>query len=500
MGVLGRLCGWRMLGCVHRCVVVGLRGPSVCTITVTQMRHISSTTKLACLWALIQLLPDAAATEFANEQKLLPAEAGAEDRVGRSAALSGDGKTLILGAPQGFIGSSGRGAAYVYVRDTNGWSEQARLQPADSSAQDQFGEAVDLSEDSDTAAVGSWYANGDPGAAYVFQRLADTWQEQVRLQPDDGPQRYFGWSVALSEDRKTLAVGNPTFDQAAGSLYVFLWDGSAWQADGSALQPNDTTAVSGFGARVDVDADGNTIIIGNASNDSAHVFLRRPGGWQEHAHISAADLGSDVAVTADGATIIVGAGLGFAQGTGAAQVYRRAGPNWVLQATLLSSEPENADWFGHAVQLSAAGDTAVVGANFADVGDEVDVGAAYVYKRLDATWTSGVKITPSDPTFNDEYGKAVALSGDGRILLVGAHNKPLFGPTEFEGAGYVYAAIDEVGGSARGFTPVKVRCTNLTQGGMVTFPPPATTWSCEDQGFEVQSGDDVEVRVRGIAD
>jgi hypothetical protein len=61
-----------------------------------------------------------------------------------------------------------------------------------------------------------------------------------------------------------------------------------------------------------------------------------------------------------------------------------------------------------------------------------DSGAAYVYGRTGTTWRQLAYVKASNPAAYDEFGGAVAISGDGRTVLAGARMKD-------EGAGAAYA-------------------------------------------------------------
>jgi hypothetical protein len=67
------------------------------------------------------------------------------------------------------------------------------------------------------------------GAVYVFARSGTTWSQPAYVKASNtGEQDAFGFSVALSSDGLTLAVGAPIEDSAATGI-----DGD--QADNSAL-------------------------------------------------------------------------------------------------------------------------------------------------------------------------------------------------------------------------------------------------------------------------
>ena len=75
----------------------------------------------------------------------------------------------MIGAPYSDTGSTDAGSAYVFVRENDSWNQQAKLNPNDGKQSDQFGTAVAIS--GDYALVGSPYSDSgatDSGAAYVF--------------------------------------------------------------------------------------------------------------------------------------------------------------------------------------------------------------------------------------------------------------------------------------------------------------------------------------------
>ena len=173
---------------------------------------------------------------WAQQAYLKPAAVGTTqsgDRFGCSVAVSGD--TVVVGAQLEDSSTTGvnsaadesttdSGAAYVFVRNTGVWTQQAYLKPAaigTTQAGDRFGWSVALSggtvvvgafwEDSSTTGVNSTAdeSAAASGAAYVFVRSAGLWAQQAYLKPaavgTTQANDNFGWSVALSGD--TVVVG-----------------------------------------------------------------------------------------------------------------------------------------------------------------------------------------------------------------------------------------------------------------------------------------------------
>ena len=259
---------------------------------------------------------------WTQQAKLVADDAMAGDNFGISCSLDGD--TALIGAAD----SDDQGAAYVFVRDVLSWSQQAKLTANDGAAGDGFG--VGVAVHGDTALVGAGYhdhADTDSGAAYVFIRDGQTWTQQAKLTADDGAaDDGFGMAVALGEE--TALVGacgadTPTGSDA-GSVYVFDRSGTQWTASAQ-LRAEDGAAHDWFGASVAL--DGSTALIGAIKDPSmapgsgaAYLFDKNAGDWQQARKITAQDgdwFGLSVALDADRA--LIGA-PGRGNGVGAAYV------------------------------------------------------------------------------------------------------------------------------------------------------------------------------------
>jgi hypothetical protein len=149
-------------------------------------------------------------------------------------------------------------------------------------------------------------------------------------------------------------------------------------------------------------------------------------------------------VAVEGDTIIVGAPYhdGAASNTGAAYVFRRNGGTWIQEAELTSPDLSQNDRFGNSVALS--GDTAVVGASRYDLPREEDiplkdVGSAFLFRHNESGWNQTDKLIAPDAATQDEFGLAVAISGD--TVLVGAYKRD--NDEVDSGSAYVYTLAPE---------------------------------------------------------
>jgi len=209
-------------------------------------------------------------------------------------------------------------------------------------------------------------------------------------------------------------------------------------------------------------AGGNLIVLPDEiifrdgfENHAAQTFVLQEA-YVKASNTDADDLfGGAVALSGDGHTLAVGAQLEASAATGvngdqadnsrwkagAAYVYTRdSGGLWTQQAYIKAAiwnccDQFGGDLFGTSVALSDDGNTLAIGAILEDSaatgvnGDPTDntqpwAGAAYVFTRDGGgVWTQQAYVKASNTGADDNFGGAVALSGDGHTLAVGAYKE-----------------------------------------------------------------------------
>jgi lipocalin len=89
-----------------------------------------------------------------------------------------------------------------------------------------FGSSAALSKDGNTAVVGA--PNGSTGSTWVFARNGNAWSLQGSALVGNGATGNYatlqGASVALSPDASTAIVGGPDDDNLIGAAWVFVQD------------------------------------------------------------------------------------------------------------------------------------------------------------------------------------------------------------------------------------------------------------------------------------
>ena len=344
-----------------------------------------------------------------------------DDVFGTALALSGDGATLAVGAPNEDSASTGTFA------------------PGDAGYQ------AALDDDRVFLISGGLVFGLNAGAVYVYRRSGSAWSLEAFVKaPATGGLDFFGTALALSRDGATLAAVARTEGSASTGIFVPA-DGAGYRDaldDNAALQSGAAyiyrrsdagrwaieafikaprvRAGDQFGAAFALSADGGTLAVGalrGGTSVAAGVFAPGDAGYQAALDVE----------------------LGIA-GTSAAYVYRRSTDgHWALEAFVKA--PATTAGFGDALALSADGSVLAVGAPsdhsgatgvFApgDAGYQAALdsddfvsssGAAYVYRRSVAgRWAFEALVKAPVAGGFDYFGTALALSRDGATLAAGA--------------------------------------------------------------------------------
>jgi hypothetical protein len=175
------------------------------------------------------------------------------------------------------------------------------------------------------------------------------------------------------------------------------------------------------------------LFCGGASQALAAGDPLQPQGMLPGAN--AAYFGYSMAI--DGDTALVGA-IADNAGNGAAYVFVRTGSAWSLQQELTAQDGANGDEFGYAVALS--GNTAMIGATARSNGD----GAVYAFTRSGAAWRQQSELQGSVGT-QDDFSCSIALSGT--TAVIGADNAQ-----GGVGAAFVYASSGATWSQQAAFT------------------------------------------------
>jgi len=365
---------------------------------------------------------------------------------------------------------------------------------------DLFSASISLSMDGNTLAIGapnessaatsiSTQGQGEEdnsaiaaGAVYLFIRIENTWTQQAYIKADNAEAfDLFGFSVSLSEDGNTLAVGardedsnatgvnensGPTNNSStdSGAAYVYVRTGSSWSQQ-AYVKASNTKDGHEFGFSLALSADGDILAVGapfagganeNSSGSSGvvYMFLRKGSTWAQFDLVGATDGDAGdqfgfIGLSADGTTLAVGApgedsaSTGTdtsledeldnsAQDTGAVYIFNREEDGqWNQRAYLKASNSGAGDEFGR-IALSSDGQTLAVGAPGEDssaegINDDLQKdnssessGAVYIFTNNDGFWIQQAYVKASNSEPGDLFGAALSLSEKGETLAINA--------------------------------------------------------------------------------
>jgi len=349
---------------------------------------------------------------------------------GYSLSVSADGNTAIVG---GNWDNNYLGAAWVFIRTGNVWAQQGnKLVGTGYIGAAYQGNAVAISADGNTAIIGGPGDNGGQGAIWVFTRSGSVWTQQGNKLVGTGNigNANQGTSLSVSADGNTIITGGNMDNNNQGAAWVFTRNGTVWTQQGNKLTGTGSIGAANQGIAVSMSADGNTAIVGgngDKSNQGAVWIYSRTGNvWSQQGtklvgsgNSGAAYQGSSVAISADGNTVIEG-GYWDNSNMGAAWIFTSNGSIWAQQGNkLVGSGTAGNSYQGRSVSISADGGTAIIGG----VGDNNNMGAAWVYYRTSNTWAQqGNKLTGTGSSGTAGQGVSVALSSDASTAIVGGPN------------------------------------------------------------------------------
>ena len=246
---------------------------------------------------------------WCEQAKLVASDAAQGDSFGCSVGL--DGGSVVVGAYASDSPAASSGAAYVFALEDDAWREQAKLTTGEPAKGQYFGCSVAI--DGERIAVGARGENGI-GAAHVFERSGESWTETACCVASDAVAgNYVGRRIALDGD---WLVASASGDDPCGSAQVFHYDGSGWaeQAKLTVAWADELDHLA-----CDVAIDGEDVILGAWGDDGAgtdagcaYVFCREGDTWRQAGKLTVPDdpggrLGSSVAVR-DGCVVAGAAG------------------------------------------------------------------------------------------------------------------------------------------------------------------------------------------------
>ena len=270
-----------------------------------------------------------------------------------------------------------------------------------------------------------------------------------------------GYSVAISADGSTVAVGARLHEFNSGHVRVLTLTNDVWIQQGQVIESDALGDQAGY--NVAISDNGLTVAIGAPFNDgnggdSGHVRILKliDNSWIQQGNDidgeGAGDRSSSMSLSADGSIVAIGAYLndGNGENSGHVRVYKFNGSAWTQQGNDIDGEAAG-DGSGWSVAISADGTIVAIGSGTND-GNGFYSGHVRVYEFNDNAWTQQGDDIDGEAA-GDLSGYSVAISADGKIVAIGAlwnnGNGGHVRVYEFNGIAWIQQG-DDIDGEAHG--------------------------------------------------
>lgn len=361
-------------------------------------------------------------------------------------AVATDGDLAVVGAPfADFQGVTSAGLAYILNARTG--QALATLSRPSPEGSDKFGSSVALS--GQRVVVGAIWAGADNhGEAYVFDALTGSLVSTLRS-PNPVAGEAFGAEVAIWGNTVLVSAFFAGGNGQNGKVYVF--DAPTGNCTATLVSPRSSVPQNGwFGKCLAIEGD-RAVISENGLFESGHAGLYVfdiPTGNVLHS----LDFWTDSVAISGG---VIAAGV-LPASTGERSVLVIDAASGAVMQTLHSPMPAS-EWFGYSLALS--GDALLVGSpGYRTPAGAASPSSAYLYSVDTGTLVS--KLDDPNPNAGDDFGFAVAMSGD--LALVGAPENDTAAPNA--GAAYVFDTSGPV----------------FTADGQMLYDPVSSIWWWED--------------------
>lgn len=242
------------------------------------------------------------------------------ERFGYALSLSASGNRIAIGAYLGDAGFSNNG--YVKVFDWNGtsWVAMGSAIPG-LAAGDRSGYSLSLSDDGLRVLIGSYKndANGSSaGQGRVFSWTGTNWSQLGSPLNGLHANERLGEAVSISGDGNTIALGAPndSLNLSKGLVRVYTLSNGVWIAKGMEITGESNFDFSGISLQLN--HNGNRITIGAKYNDGtgtnsghARIYDWIGTGWVQigtdiDGEAPFDEFGTSIALDSSGSNLIVG--------------------------------------------------------------------------------------------------------------------------------------------------------------------------------------------------
>ncbi|MFN8286690.1 MAG: T9SS type A sorting domain-containing protein [Chitinophagales bacterium] len=362
---------------------------------------------------------------WAQQAILVGSSNDIKDNQGYSVAISADGNTALIG---GCLGNDSLGAAWVFTRNGTVWTEQAKLVSANTTAHALQGYNVALSYDGNTALIGAPQDNDTTGCSIVFVRNGSNWSEQAKIVGASPIGKCAqGKVVGLSADGNTAVFMGPEDNNATGAVWTYTRSGNTWSQLGSKLILPGTYSAA-FWNGLSLSGNGLRLALGVAypvSNGGVGIYNLTGNTWQLQQTVTSTHYvngappsqGMFTSLSYDGKTLGYTGPRAFSSGYnyGYAYVFEDSSGTMVEKYSALFLQGSYGPGYIKPVSVCGGGSFIAFGA---DLADDVN-GTVVVYHKTANAWNGMGALLGRGDNGSPQIGRSVTISAAGDKIVTG---------------------------------------------------------------------------------
>ncbi len=246
----------------------------------------------------------------------------AGDNSGSSVSLSSDGSTVAIGAKESGKNEEYSGDVRIYSYNGTSWTQLGEDIDGEA-ANDKSGYSVSLSSNGTIVAIGAPFNNGsgaESGHVRIYSYNGTSWAQLGADIDGEAASDQSGYSVSLSSNGTRVAISankNDGNGDDSGHVRIYSYNGNSWSQLGSDIDGEAAGDNSGYS--VSLSSDGNTLAVGAYYNNgsgtsSGHVriYSYNATSWVKVGSDIDGEAGSDrsgvsVSLSSDGTNVAIGA-------------------------------------------------------------------------------------------------------------------------------------------------------------------------------------------------
>ena len=305
------------------------------------------------------------------------------------------------------------------------------------------GESVSLSSNGEIVAIGSRSNRNNTGHVRVFKNVSNIWTQIGQDIDGEAIGDSSGYSVSLSANGNIVAIGAPYNGNSSGHVRVYEYVNKKWTQLGKDIDGEANEDLSGYS--VSLSSDGKTVAIGSpisesysSKKDYVKIYHYVNNNWTKlgnwlnlgnwinfnwpklgnkiYGEAKEDYSGWSVSLSSNGKIVAIGAPENDDNGesSGHVRVYQYVNKEWKQMGKDIDGEAPF-DSSGYSVSINAEGNIVAIGAP----NNNLKSGHVRVYKYINKEWEQIGEDIDGEGS-GDNFGKSVSLSDDGNIVAIGA--------------------------------------------------------------------------------